>query len=62
MVPYQSGALVYSATQILAFQMWKLGFIKTSHFSFMEAGHYCLAALCYLEQIYGGDFANICGL
>ena len=25
---YQSGALVHSATQLLAFQVWKLGFIK----------------------------------
>ena len=35
-----------SATQILALKMWKLGFIKISLFSFMEPGHYCLAAPC----------------
>ena len=47
---YQSGALVNSATQILAFQVWKLGVIKKSIFSFMEPGHYCLAALWYIAM------------
>ena len=37
-----------SATQILALKVWKLGFIKISLFSFMEPGHYCLAALWYV--------------
>ena len=36
-----------SATQTLAFQVWKLEFIKISFFSFMDPGHYCLAALIF---------------
>ena len=39
-----------SATQILALKVWKLGFLKISLFSLMEPGHYCLAALCYLDN------------
>ena len=45
-----------SATQTLALHVWKLEFIKISFFSFMDPGHYCLAALCYespkIYQIY----------
>ena len=29
--------------------VWKLGFMKISLFSFMEPGHYCLAALWYSD-------------
>ena len=41
--------MAQAGLELHAFQAWKLVYIKIRFFSFMEAGHYCLAALCYFD-------------